>query len=484
MNWVLASFLACIVGFAAIGAASMRHRRPTTDDYLLAGRNVSGWLTALSSAATNNSGFMFVGLLGFTYRAGVQAIWLQAGWVLGDLAAWLWVHRSVRVRSGRLHAMSMPQLLATDDDGSISRPIAIAAGLLTFLFLGGYAAAQLVAGSAALHGMFGWHQAIGVLLGAVIVVVYCFSGGLRASIWTDAAQAIVMLFSLGALLAHAAVRVGGPGTLFDRLAAIDPELVHWVPTDLYLGFGLYLLGFVFGGFGAIGQPHIVVRTMAIRSAAEIARARTVYFLWYVPFSAAVVAVGLYARVLLPDLLAGVAPADAAVVAEQTLPALATLVLPDVLLGTLLAGVFAATMSTADSQILACSAAITQDVFSRHRGSYVLGKVTTLAVAAFAVAIALLADEDVFGLVLGAWSALGATLGPLLLIRLVNRPLPAARALAMMATGLVTELTWSQLGLAAHVFELLPGMCAPLLLYAVLELQARRASPTVARSSLV
>ncbi len=472
MSTVVASFLVCILGFAAIGVASLRRRRETTDDYLLAGRSVSGWLTALSSAATNNSGFMFIGLLGFTYRMGVQAVWLQAGWIVGDLMAWLWVHRRVRVRSGRLGVTSVPQLLATDDDGKVSRPIAVVAALLTFVFLGGYAAAQLVAGSAALTGMFGWPEPVGVLLGAVIVVTYCFAGGLRASIWTDAAQAVVMLSSLAALLALALVRVGGPAALFDALGAIDPTLVRWIPPDLSLGFGLYALGFVAGGFGVVGQPHILVRTMAIRSPLEIASARSIYFLWYVPFSTAAVAVGLCARVLLPDLLVGVSAEDAAIAAEQTLPAVATLVMPDVLLGALLAGVFAATMSTADSQILACSAAVTQDVSTRHRDSYVVGKLATLTVAALAVVIALSADQDVFGLVLGAWSALGATLGPLLLIRLAGLPLTSHRALAMMATGFITEIAWSRLGLGAEVFELLPGLVAPLCLYAVAELGAR------------
>lgn len=472
MSTTVLSFLACIGAFAAIGVASLRERQATTEDYLVAGRSVSGWLAALSSAATNNSGFMFIGLLGFTYRFGVQAVWLQAGWIAGDLLAWLWAHRAVRIRSGRLGVTSMPQLLATDDAGKSQRAIAVVAGVVTFLFLGGYAAAQLKAGSAALVGIFGWHEATGIVLGAVIVVVYCFSGGLRASIWTDAAQAIVMIVSLALLLACAAWRVGGPSALFAALAQADPALVQWFPRDLRFGFATYLLGFVFGGLGVVGQPHILVRTMAIRSSEAITAARRVYFLWYVPFSAAAVATGLYGRVLLPDLLRGVPAADAAIAAERALPALAAQVLPDALLGTLLAGVFAATMSTADSQILACSAAVTQDVAPRYRTSYVASKVATLAVAALALTIALLANEDVFGLVLGAWSALGATLGPVLLVRLARLPLPTRRALSMMICGFSAQLLWAWSGLSAHAFELLPGMAAPLVLYAALELRSR------------
>ena len=161
MTTVVVTFLLFIAGFATIGLLSVRRRASTTDDYLVAGRSVSPWLTGLSSAATNNSGFMFIGLLGFTYRFGVQAVWLQAGWIIGDLIAWTWIHQRVRERSGALAIASVPTLLATDGRGRIARPLVVAAGALTFLFLAGYAAAQLKAGSTALTALFGWAPSSG-----------------------------------------------------------------------------------------------------------------------------------------------------------------------------------------------------------------------------------------------------------------------------------------------------------------------------------
>jgi sodium/proline symporter len=173
-------------------------------------------------------------------------------------------------------------------------------------------------------------------------------------------------------------------------------------------------------------------------------------------------------------------AGAAVAAEQTLPMLAKLVLPEVWLGTLLAGVFAATMSTADSQLLACSAAVTQDIVPELRQSYVASKAATLAVAVLASLAALYANEGVFELVLGAWSALGAALGPLLVVRIFGLPISQRRALAMMALGLFVELSWTHASLSDSVFELLPGLAAPMLLYIVLELftHLRRATRAV------
>lgn len=476
MAITVVSFCAFLLLFCAIGVASTAHSKPSTEDYLLAGRNVSPWLTALSSVATNNSGFMFVGLLGFTYRFGVQAVWLQLGWILGDLMVWLWVHRRVRELSGAHSVASVPELLGTDHDGVRRRAIVAPAAVLTFLFLAGYAAAQFKAGSTVLTVMFGWQPWLGACLGAVIVMLYCFSGGLRASIWTDAAQAMVMLVSMVVLVLVAAYRVGGPAELAAALRAQDPHLMRWVPHGLYFGFGIYFLGFVFGGFGAIGQPHILVRSMAIRSADDIPRARWIYFAWFVPFNIVAVLAGLYARVLLPDLLGGADPATAvaAAAAEQTLPRLSTLLLPQVLIGMVLAGLFSATMSTADSQVLACSAAVTHDLAPRWKESYSASKLATLSVTGAALAVALTADDGVFDLVLSAWSALGASLGPLLLLRVFALPVSSPLALAMAASGLVTVFAWESSSYAGDAFKLLPGVMVPMLLYAaVFVLRLRR-----------
>ncbi|MCB9665743.1 MAG: sodium/proline symporter [Alphaproteobacteria bacterium] len=469
VSGILAGFLASLLLFVAIGAWSTTRAGGGDDDYLLAGRSVPAWLAALSSVATNNSGFMFVGMIGFTYRGGVHTVWMAVAWVLGDLAAWLWVHPRVRALSGATDALSVPTLLAERDHTLVVRT----AALLTVLFLGGYAAAQLQAGSLALEQLFGWPAWAGAVIGAVIVLVYCVAGGLRASIWTDAAQAGVMMLAMLLLLGVAAARVGGPLALHDALAAQDPALVDWFPSSSSAGFPLWVLGFLAGGFGAIGQPHILVRTMSVSSVAEVARARPIYFAWFVPFYVMGVLVALYARVLLPEL----GGAGAAVRAtEGALPALASLLLPGVLVGVVLAGLFAATMSTADSQILSCSAALTEDLVPRDAPWRPSPKLATLAVTAVALAVALTAEGGVFALVLRAWGILGAALGPLLLVRVAGGRPPQSLALAMMAAGVGVVLTWPLLPGTGDVYALLPGMVAPLLLYAV----ARGGSPVATR----
>ncbi|MEZ6125483.1 MAG: sodium/proline symporter [Planctomycetaceae bacterium] len=467
MTTVIASFLVFLALFVAIGVSSARRSRNTTDDYLLAGRSISPGLAALSAVATNNSGFMFIGQIAYTYRVGIQSIWMMVGWVLGDFVAWMLVHPRVRHHSERVGAATIPALLGTSENGS-RRVIVVLAGLLTFILLGVYAAAQLKAGSTALQTLFGWDPRLGAVIGAVIVVVYCFSGGIRASIWTDAAQSIVMLGAMATLLIAAVLSVGTPTDLWNNLRIQDAALVDPIPRDLKFGFAMYLLGMAFGGFGAIGQPHILVRFMAIRSVDEIRKARHIYFAWFIPFFVASIAVGLYARALMPDLLetAAAKGLSETQAVELAMPELARRLLPDILIGLTLAGLFSATMSTADSQILVCSGAITQDINPKWKNSYIASKLATILVTALALGIALFAGQGVFTLVLIAWSALGAGIGPPLMLRLMHVRLSSLTIILMMTAGVATVIAWNLLGYDGDVFKLFPGMVASFLMWPV------------------
>lgn len=469
---VLVSFSVFMLAFALIGVASVFRRTTTTEDYLLAGRGVGPFLTAFSSMATNNSGYAFVGLVGFAYRFGVSTIWLSVAWILGDLLVWFFVHERVRRYSERVDARSVPAMLARDQHGE-DRVLAVVAGCITFLFLGVYAAAQLKAGGTALETLFDWRPETGAIVGAVIVVAYCFSGGLRASIWTDVAQAMVMIVGMLTILGLCVSQIGGPVALQTQLNAVDPSLGALFPSDTALGFPLYFLGFVAGGFGAIGAPHILIRSMALTSPEAFKTTRRIYLAGFVPFVLASALIGLYARLVVPELAqvpATLAAAEQSALlvrqAESALSAIAVDLLPQALVGMVLAAIFAATMSTADSQILSCSAAVTQDILPGQRENYLVGKLSTLAVTGLALTVALFAGQGVFQLVLYAWSALAVMLGPILLVRLAGLPLGRYQALTMQAVALVTIILWENGPYAAAVYNLLPGLAAAGLTYAV------------------
>lgn len=462
-NTITITFFAFLLMFIAVGLYSVSRKKSTPEDYLLAGRGMSPWLVALSAVATQNSGFMFIGLTGTAFSLGIKdAVWLEIGWVLGDLIAWRVVHPGVRTESGKRGVRTIPEFLG----GGMKhgRVIVVVSAVITLVFLGLYASAQFTAGRKALDN-FDIDAWLGVLLGASVVIAYCFSGGIRASIWTDAVQSVVMLVSIFLLVGVAIMEVGGLGGMWDKLEAIDPALVSWnggLDSHMLL---LFILGWMAGGFGVVGQPHIMIRVMTLDSPANMRKAQYIYILWFSLFALACVMVGLLARLILP-FGEGFDP-------EHAFPMLSAGLLPGALVGLMLAGVFAATISTADSQILSCSAAITQDLSPKWSDSYLAVKLGTLAVTAVATTIALLALQypdtfaGVFSLVIFAWSGLASSLGPLVVVRALARPITMPVALVMIVAGLVTVVLWNEvLAYDGYTYAALPGMLVGSIVYLI------------------
>jgi len=464
------SFVVLLALITASGAMSILRKRKTTGDYLVASRGVPPWLSALSTVATNNSGFMFIGMIAYTYRLGLESVWMMVGWVLGDMLMWVFVHPRVRRESESDEARSLPSLVGTRD-GEPMQPVIVLGGLITILFLGVYAAAQLKAGSTALHALFGWDMWIGAVIGTAIVILYSYAGGIRADIWTDAAQSFAMIISMAMILGAGAMRIGGWSALKANLENQDPGLVGWVPETLEFGLAPFIVGFMFAGITAAGQPHIMTRIMAIDSVRSIPRAGIYYFAWYIPFFLASIGVGLYARAIIPEI--GEMPIARGLQepTELALPLITMRLLPDVFVGLALAGLFAATVSTADSQIIVCSGALTQDVNPRWQDSYLASKAATFFVAALALTITLFAPEGVFQLVLIAWSALGASLAPVLVIQLFRLPIDNATAVVMMLSAVFVVALWHVSPYDDDVFKALPGVVAAVAIYGVRRLVA-------------
>ena len=192
------SFICFLTAFTLVGLASSRVSRGTSEDYYLASGSIKPWLVGLSAVATNNSGYMFIGVIGYTYVTGLATVWMMVGWILGDFIASTFVHSRLRAATERSGEVSYAGVLSAwygRSQPGLQRLI----GALSLLFLLAYASAQLVAGSKALHVLLGWPIWAGAVMGAVLVTLYCFAGGIRASIWTDAAQSIVMIVAMALL---------------------------------------------------------------------------------------------------------------------------------------------------------------------------------------------------------------------------------------------------------------------------------------------
>lgn len=454
---VLFSFLFFLSIFAIIGIASILRKQNNRHDYFVAGGSISPALVGLSAVATNNSGYMFIGVIGYTFTSGMAAVWLMVGWLVGDFVSSLWIHRRVSEESKRNGHVSFSALLA--NWGGKNHPnLQRLCAFISLLFLMAYAAAQLVAGSKALSVLLQWPASTGVFLGAALVLAYCYSGGIRASIWTDAAQSVVMIVAMLVLLAVALGNAGGIQQVLNRLNDI-PGYMDLYPADLLVpgvgGLLLFIIGWAFGGLSVIGQPQIMIRFMTLEDSKKIRQVRAWYYSWFIAFYCMATGVGILARLYFQ--------ADA-FDPELALPMMAQDLLPAWMVGLTLAAIFAATISTADSLVLSCSSALSQDLAPGDVNNMRAIKGGTVLVVAISLGLALLNNQSVFSLVILAWSALGSAFAPLLIARCFHWDLHPSQAMIGVLTGLLTVLLWRYFELHNHVFEGMPGVLTGLLFY--------------------
>ena len=448
---ILLSFLLFLGFFAGVGLASMRVKQDTTDDYLVAGRGMHPALAALSAVSTWNSGYMFIGFIGFIYLMGYSAIWIGVISTIGQFVAWAWLYKFIQKEGNERGLRSLSSLVAE----KAGAPEAKLAAVLSVFFLAIYAAAQLTAGGKALFVMLNWPELVGILIGFVLVVAYCYAGGIRASIWTDAAQSCVMIVGSVILCWVALGNVGGFSGMHENLESQSATLVNFLPTDISLGISLYFVAFFLGGLGVAGQPQVVSRVMTLKSDKDRKQAMIWFFVWQTPFIALMFIVGLASRVLFTD-----GDFDA----ELGLPALAMDTLPALGVGMILASIFAATMSTADSQVLACTAAITDDIKPEWREDHKTTKKVTLYVAAAATLISIAGlyipgGDSVFTLVVLAVYGLGGIFVPLLIIRWMGYKPDSFHSIVMMISAFTGVIIWTLLGLGEDVFPSVPGVGA-------------------------
>ena len=447
--------------FAGVGLASIRVKKDTTDDYLVAGRGMHPALAALSAVSTWNSGYMFIGAIGFTYVMGYNVIWLAIASTLGQLVAWMWLYKFIQEEGHKRNVRSLSSLVG-DKAGS---PEAKLAAVLSVLFLSIYAAAQLTSGGKALLVMMGWSELVGILIGFVLVVAYCYAGGIRASIWTDAIQSCVMIIGSMILCWIALGEVGGFSGMNSGLESQDTALTNIMPPDLMFGISMWVFAFFLGGIAVAGQPQVVSRVMTLGSEKDRKQAMIWFFVWQTPFIILMTFVGLASRVLFPK-------ADD-FDPELGLPMLAMDTMPAIGIGMILASIFAATMSTADSQVLACTAAITDDIKPEWREDHKTTKKVTLVVAAFATAISIgglyvPGGDSVFKLVVLAVYGLGSIFVPLLVIRWMGYKPDSTHSIVMMSSAFIAVIAWSMLpaimgwksvSSADGIFPSVPGMGA-------------------------
>jgi len=455
------SFIFFLFLFVLIGLFSGLKSKKTSEDYLLASRTEKPWMIALCAVATNNSGYMFIGVIGYTYLNGLAVIWIFLPLIIGDFCASLFAFKNIRVASAKIDAISFPETLARWS-GKEFKIVRYLSAFILIIFLAVYAAAQLRAGGKAMHVLFNWNYDIGAIIGAGIVLIYCFAGGIRASIWTNTAQSFVMIISMATLFFVALNHQGGFENFSASLQKIEGDYLSLFPKNAienpFLALGLFIFGWFFGGFGIIGQPHIMTSFMAMSKPEDIKTIRLYYYSWYTIFFILTILTGMISRVLIPN-FAGYDP-------ELSLPILSQMVLPQFLIGFILAGIFSATMSTADSQILCCSAAITNDLIKNHKKSYLIAKISTIFITFVTLGIALIDNQSVFSLVMYGWLALACSFTPVIIIYSIEKNPTENLIIGSMLTGFVSMMIWRFMDLGDVLYEAGIGIPCAMIYYLI------------------
>jgi sodium/proline symporter len=426
-------------------------------DYILGGRSLGGGVAALSAGASDMSGWLLLGLPGAMYASGMSSIWIAIGLTIGAYLNWQFVARRLRVYTEVANdAITLPDYLESRFEDR-SKALRVISALVILLFFAFYTSSGLVAGAKLFSATFGLDYNVALWVGGIIIISYTFLGGFLAVSWTDFFQGIMMFCALIIVPIVAVGVLGGWDETTDQVAVIDASY-----NGALSGMTLFgIVSLMAWGLGYFGQPHILARFMAIRSAREVPKARLIGMTWMV--------FGLFGAILTG--YAGIAyfAGNPLEDRETVFIALVTLLTHPWVAGFLLAAILAAVMSTVDSQLLVSSSAVTEDFYkpflrpnASEKELVWVGRASVIGIALIALFIAGDPESRVLGLVSYAWGGFGAAFGPVVLLSLFWRRMTRNGALAGMIVGALTVVIWKNLqGGIFEMYEILPGfvLCA-------------------------
>jgi sodium/proline symporter len=446
------TFGAYLIMVFTIGFLGLR-RTHSQSDYILGGRKLGSWTTAISAGASDMSGWLLLGLPGYAYLAGFEAIWIALGLYIGTCLNWYFVAPRLRIQSQSLNnALTIPEYLEFrfNDTSHLLRIISALFILLFYLF---YTSSGLVAGGKLFESVFELPYQWAVIIGAITILIYTCLGGFLAVSWTDLIQGLLMAFALSYVAIVSIYKIDGFDAMFDWITVVNTELINPFTSveNGPLGF-IGIASLLAWGLGYFGQPHILVRFMAIKSENLIPTARTIAIYWTAIGLLSAVLIGFAGIVLFGNQLQA---SDS----EKVFIELLSLLLHPIPAGICLAAILAAIMSTADSQLLVASSAITEDIYKiinikvTDKQLLLFGRITVAALTLCATTLALKPDNNVLDLVAYAWAGFGATFGPVILLSLYWKSMSRNAALAGMLTGGITVIVWKNITSDFWLFEL-------------------------------
>lgn len=471
------TFLLYILAMVGIGFAAWRYTN-NLSDYILGGRSLGSFVTAMSAGASDMSGWLLLGLPGAIFAAGISESWIAIGLIIGAWFNWLFVAGRLRVYTEITHnALTLPDFFTHRfEDGS--RLLRLFSAVIILLFFTIYCASGMVAGARLFEQTFGMSYDTALWVGALATIAYVFVGGFLAVSWTDTVQATLMIFALVLTPVVVMIKLGS----FDQtLQVIQQVSIH--NTDMFSGTTtIGILSLMAWGLGYMGQPHILARFMASSSAKTIVRARRIGMTWMILCLAGAVGVGFFGIAYFaahPD-QAGAVQENR----ERVFIVLSQLLFNPWIAGVLLSAILAAIMSTLSCQLLVSASALTEDfykAFLRPQASQIelvwCGRLMVLLVAVVAWVIARNPQSEVLGLVGYAWAGFGSAFGPIVLFSLLWPRMTRNGALAGMLTGAVLVVVWRQ-GAWFGLYEMIPGFIGASVVLVLVSLADKAPSVTM------
>lgn len=450
-----------------VGVLTLRRTR-SQSDFFVGGRAMNLLVVALSAVSSGRSAWLVLGVSGIAYTMGASAIWSVAGYTLVEFFQFIYVGRRLRAQTQRFGSIT---ILDYFESRFMDRKhlIRIVGAVIIAIFITAYVSAQLYAGAKTLNSALDIGFVGCLLISAFMILVYMVLGGYIAVAYNDVIRAVIMLVGLVVLPAVALLKIGGLAVLGDILRQLNPGLID----PLSLSFGAFV-GFLGIGLGSPGQPHILVRYMSIDDPRNLKSSAVIGTLWNVILGLGAVMIGLLGR-------AAITNADAL---PNSDPEMIYIVLASdyfgaALYGLLVGGVFAAILSTADSQLLVVASTFVRDVYEKIVKKHTeivesqrlkMSRYVVIASGVLALLLAYLAQDLVFWLVLFAWGGLGASIGPALIFSLFWRRVTRPGVVAGMITGTAVTIAWKLwLKSPTGIYELIPAFFCSALAVVVVSL---------------
>lgn len=469
MNTALYVSGLCLLVFIAIGLASNRYFSKSAEGFYLGDRDFGPIPTALSVGASDSSGWVFTGAVGFAYAYGVSMMWICIGYTIGMFCNYIFVAPALRRYTRRTGATSVPHYFALrfPDEGKKLRAFA---SVVIVVFFVVYTAAQLTSAGKSFEAVVGWDYGRAVWAAAFISAFYTLLGGYRAVVWTDVVQGAVIIAVLFFAPLMFITYIGGWHAFWERAYLLDPRLLTFASGLKGHDGAAFAFGLAAGGLGLLGQPHILQRFITARDDATLITSAVIGVAWVLIQTSGSTLLGVICRVMMP------AVPDP----EFAFPLLVVRSLDPLAAGIVLAAVFSAILSTLDSLIVLVAQTVQLDiiegVFGRklpERSAALAGRAVVAAVGVFGAFIALQHQRIVFWFVLYAFAVMGASFAPPLILSLFCRRITGRGVLCGMAAGAAVTIAWYNTPpLKGFMYELFPAFIASAAVTAAVSLFSR------------